>query len=325
MAVLGKLIRSTMDAMPPEVAMLSQGKTPGEQHLSKIFRTVIHIFLSTLEESRLDRLVPKLNAVEPELRGFAYEGAALGLMALDCVFPWKKRFQALVAGPGSPYIYPAYVGAGVALARLGKQPERYLAGLDPVLGWMVIDGSGFRCALFARAEYIESQKIPEHLSAYARRVFDQGMGRGIWFFNGADIERVKTVINAFAPNRRADMWSGVAFACAYAGGAGRADIELLQASAEPYKLQLARGAAVGAKGRQRAGNMAPHTELTCQILCGLSANEAASITDNALQDLPLDGDEPAYEIWRQRIEAVLATPLTDYLSEKLQPAHSIDA
>ena len=319
MTTFGKMLKSMMGSLPPEVTTLSRGgETKGEQHLSKIFRTVIQSFLTTLEDGRLEKLIPILNATEPEVRGFAYEGAALGLVALDSLLPWKKRFQALVAGPGSPYVYPAYVGAGVALARLGKQPEHYLSGLDPVLSWLVVDGSGFRGALFSRPKYIEARELPEHLSPYARRVFDQGMGRGIWFFTSANRERIVATIASFSSNRQADMWGGVGFACAYAGGMEREDIERLQEEAGPYRLQLARGAAIGAKGRQRGGNMAPHTELACEVLCGLSGNEAASITDLALQNLPTNGDEPAYGVWQQRIEEKLIASAAGGMQSELR-------
>ena len=36
------------------------------------------------------------------------------------------------------------------------------------------------------------------------------------------------------------------------------------------------------------------------------AEDAAKVTDAALENLPADGAEPAYEIWRQRIQAQFA-------------------
>jgi hypothetical protein len=227
----------------------------------------------------------------------------MGLMQLDCVLPWKKRLQAFLAGPGSPYLYPAYVGAGLALARLRKQPERVLAQLDPVLRWFVIDGYGFRHGIFARRATLEEKAVPEHLSPYARCVFDQGLGRSLWFATGADVGRIATIITTFPQARQADLWSGVGFACAYAGGAGHPTIDALRAAGSSYHSQLAMGAAIGAKGRERSGSLAPHTELACEILCGLPGDMAAHMTDVALQNLPVDSAEPAHKIWRQRIQA----------------------
>lgn len=308
---LGQLRKSFLGGLPEEVKAFKQGNTRAAQHLGRIFFTVIRCYHATLEDSRLKVLVPKLNAVEPDLRGFAYEGAALGLMQLDSVLPGKKRFPAFIAGPASPYVYPAYVGAGVALARVGKRPEKYLSELDPVLCWMLIDGYGWRYGIFSRHSSIEEQMVPEHLSGYARHAFDQGLGRSIWFSSSANVERIAATIATFPQERQADLWSGVGFACAYAGGADREAVETMRIMGEPYRSELAMGAAVGAKGRQRGGNTAPYTDLACEVLCGLPADEAAHITDLALQNLPTDGSEPAHEVWRQRIQERLSAQQAD--------------
>ncbi|MBV9020081.1 MAG: DUF1702 family protein [Ktedonobacteraceae bacterium] len=305
---LGQLRKSLWGGLPEEAKSFKQGTTRAAQHLGKIFFTVIRCYHATLENSNLEVLVPRLNAVELELRGFAYEGAALGLMQLDCLLPWKKRLQAFLAGPGAPYVYPTYVGAGVALARLGRKPEPLLTRLDPVLCWLLIDGYGWRYGIFSRHSSIEEKTIPAHLSPYARRVFDQGLGRSIWFSTGANVDHIATTLATFPLERQPDLWSGVGFACAYAGGVDRMDIETLWRTASPYRSQLAVGAAIAAKGRQRAGNLVDHTDLACQVLCGLSSTMAAHMTDVALQNLPTDSVEPAYEVWRQRLAAQFAVP-----------------
>lgn len=58
-----------------------------------------------------------------------------------------------------------------------------------------------------------------------------------------------------------------------------------------------------ALARPRAGNLMPHTEVACDMLCGMSAGAAAAaITDECLADLPPDGRQTAYEQWRLRIQ-----------------------
>ena len=69
---------------------------------------------------------------------------------------------------------------------------------------------------------------------------------------------------------------------------------------------LLQGIAFATKARQRAENMVQHTELACKVLGNISAEKAAEITDTTLKDLPLDGDQPAYEIWRIRIQNELS-------------------
>lgn len=273
------------------------------ERFQPVAHSLVEGYHATLEDSRFEALVPRLNAVEPELSGFAYEGAGMGLAALDCIAPWKNRLQAFVDGPGAAHIHPVYVGVGLALARLGRQPERYLERLDPLLGWVIMDGYGFHEGFFSMRRFIQQRALPERLSSYARRIFDQGLGRAIWFSSGAVVERVASTIAPFRSERHADLWSGVGLACAYAGGVDRGDIETLVSLAGPYRSELARGAATAARGRRLAGNQAPYTELACEVFCGLSSHEAARITDITSENLPADGEVPAYEIWRQRLVA----------------------
>jgi hypothetical protein len=145
--------------------------------------------------------------------------------------------------------------------------------------------------------------LPQRLSGYELRVFDQGLGRSLWFVEGGEVERITATVKSFPLLRQADLWSGVGLACAYAGGVDRSAVESLRTAAALFAAHVAQGAAFAAKTRQRAGNPAAHTNLACELLCGLSAAAAADITDAALTDLPADGHVPAYEIWRQRIQA----------------------
>ncbi len=200
-----------------------------------------------------------------------------------------------------------YVGAGLALARLHKRPEQFMARLDPVVRWLVIDGYGFYEGFFSYRHTVEEQVTPAHLSGYARRAFDQGLGRSLWFSTGAHVDRIVERISAFPLARHADLWGGIGLACAYATGtAGRETISALRAAAGLHKSHMAVGATMAATFRQQAGNPAQHTDLACEVFCGLSGEMAAHLADIARKDLPADGVEPAYEIWRQRIQAQFA-------------------
>ena len=307
MTALGKL-RRTLFGIPSEKAVFSRPGFAPEAWLrfQPVAHSLVEGYHATLEDSRFEVLVSRLNAFEPELHGFAYEGAGMGLAALDCIAPWKNRLQAFVEGPGAPYIYPIYVGVGLALARMRRNPERFLKRLDPLLGWVVVDGYGFHEGFFSRRRYIDQRAVPAHLSSYGRRLFDQGLGRCIWFSGGALVEPIAALIATFPKSRQIDLWSGVGLACAYAGGASRTELETLLRVARPYRFQLARGAAVAAQGHLQAGHVPPHTELACELFCGLSSDRAAHILTTARENLPVNGEEPAYEIWRQRTQAQFA-------------------
>jgi len=314
-STLGKILKPFIGVSHKEATSFSEGNSYAWQCLERSVLAAIEGYHATLDDSRLEVLVPRLDTIEPELRGFAYEGAAMGLTGLDCVLPGKSRLQAYLAGAGGAHIYMVHIGAGEALARLRRKPERYLSRMDPVLCWMVLDGYGFHEGFFKQHRYIEGQAFPKHLSAYGRRIFDQGLGRVIWFLKGASVERVMTAVNAFPPARHGDLWCGVGVCCAYAGGVERADVEHLRQAAGQYAPHLALGGAVVAKGRQRAGNPAPHSAMVCEVFCGTTSDDAASFVDHAFEDLPLDGAEPAYEILQQRLLAQFTVP-TEYISQR---------
>jgi len=267
-----------------------------------VAQTLVDGFYTTLDDSQFTRLVRQLDTVEVELRGIAYEGAGMGLMLLDSLFPWKRRLQAFIAGPGAPYASLIAIGAGLVLPRVPRRPDRFLATLDPFLRWFVMDGYGFYEGFFHGPRAVERQVVPRRITGYARRAFDQGLGRSLWFATGANVERIREALIAFPPSRQPDLWSGIGLACAYAAGVvDRPTIQSLQAIAGPYEPQMAVGAAIAAQFRQQAGTSAPHTELACDVLWGRSGAEVARIAEAARIDLPDAGQEPAYERWRQQI------------------------
>lgn len=286
------------------------GEAEAQQRLERIGGVFLQGYHAALEEDAPEALALRLRAVDAQLRGFSFEGAAMGLTLLDHVSLWKgKRLQTFLNGPGAAHVYMAHVGVGWAIARLPwlrRQAEQYLTRLDPLLGWLAMDGYGFHEGYFNWRRAIERHAVPNQLKGYARRVFDQGLGRSLWFVEGADVLRISATVASFAPERRADLWSGAGLACAYAGGLDHAGIEAMRMAAQLYTPQLAQGAAFAAKVRQRANNPAAHTEMACNVLCGLSTEAAALITDVALERLPVDGEEPAYEVWRRRIQAQFA-------------------
>ncbi len=305
MTFLRTILKPLFEVSPKDIPAFTEDNST-TRRLKQVVFTVTECCHLTFVNSRFDVLVPRLEAYEEELRGFAYEGAGVGLAALDCFLPWKNRTRAFINGPGSHYTYAVLLGAGMGLARIKRRPEPFIARLDNVFGWMVMDGYGFHEGFFARCRTVEKQEIPAHLSSYARRVFDHGLGRSIWFTVGANVDRVVATIASFEPERRADLWSGVGLACGYTGGVDRATIETLREAVGPYRSQVALGVVAAAKFRQQVNNPVPHNEMACEVLCGLSSKEATDLANAALQNLPTDSGEPAYEIWRQRVKIQLA-------------------
>lgn len=278
------------------------GSNGARQQLERSGRTFLVGYNAALEVADPLALAQRLSAAEPELRGFAFEGAAMSLALRDLLTPWKRsRWRSFAEGPGASHAYMIHVGVGWALARLRRRVEPALARLDPLLGWLALDGYGFHQGYFHWPRYVEKQELPTELSGYSRRAFDQGLGRSLWFVDGADVSRIPATIGSFAPSRQADLWSGIGLASAYAGGSDCGALDALRQAAGPFRAHLAQGAAFAAKTRQRADNPARHTDQACEVLCRMPADAAAAITDTALEKLPFDGPQPAYEIWRERI------------------------
>ncbi|HEX9941410.1 MAG TPA: DUF1702 family protein [Thermoanaerobaculia bacterium] len=310
-ATVGAALRRRLFGISPEETSFARRRFRGEaaavrERLEQVGLCFVQGYNAALEDDRPLPLAARIEEeVEREFRGFAYEGAGMALALLDALTPGRRnRLSRFLAGPGDAHAYIIHIGAGWILARLPLSPERLLARLaDPVLRWLALDGYGFHEGFFRWPRAVVRQEVPRKLRGYARQGFDQGLGRSLWFVDGADVRLIPRTIGAFPAARRAGLWSGVGLACGYAGGRTRAEVEELRRAAGPWAPQLAQGVAFAAKARERAGNPAAPTELACQVICGMSAAGAAAVTDAALAGLPADRPgEPAFEVWRRRIQ-----------------------
>ena len=273
------------------------------RRIDVVCRAFLTGYYFSLEGNSSRELESKLAAVEPELRGFAFEGAAMGLALRERVTPWNSGLlKKFLAGHGDAHAYMIHVGLGWVWARAPFGFRRCQKKLDPLLGWLAFDGWGFHEGFFHWPNYIAGQPAPQKLKGYERRAFDQGLGRSLWFVNGGNVELITRTISHFSADRQGDLWSGLGLAATYAGMADEDALQKLRENSGPFRPQLAQGAAFATKARQRAGNTTAYTDRAAKKICELSAEDAAHLTDAALENLPADAAEPAYEIWRRRIQ-----------------------
>ena len=263
-------------------------------------------------------LVYSLEQGPARLRGFSYEGAAMAIWLLDATSIFSKhrweRFYSL-ASISQPYI--VHVGVGWGIARLPwakRNPEAYLRRFDPMLGWLALDGLGFHEGYFHTSTWIRDPSRRTQYSPYANRVFDQGLGRSLWFVDGTDIDRIAATIESFDPDRRDDLWSGVGLACAYAGQYSEIELHSLMDYAQMHLPSFRQGISFGAEARVLAQLDDENTEKACQTVCFMSAEQAALWTRKArtaVQHSPESSTRPRYELWRLRMQECLTPSQTE--------------
>ena len=280
------------------------------EHSAEMFVLGYHTALDSDDNATL---ATSLEQIDQPFRGFAYEGAGMALAILDFFSPWKKRFLPFSLAEGNDHLYMLYVGWGWSMGRLPRKQIKITRQnpYDSLLCWLAYDGYGFHEGFFSWKRRLRQQQRPLTLPpGYARRVFDQGLGRSLWFVCCGDISAIASAIGAFPQTRQADLWSGIGLACAYAGGKSGADLQKMLDLSAPFHRQLAQGVAFAVKARSRAGNMSEHTQQVCHMLCGLSTDKVIKIVDSAANNLPSDQPEPSYEVWRQCIQTALSVPVT---------------
>lgn len=256
-----------------------------------------------------------LSTLDPRHRGFSIEGAAMACWLLDSLSVRAWRWRWLLSEYGSTHPYVVHVGVGWALARLPwtrRNPERLLRRFDPMLRWLVIDGYGFHEGFFRHDVWVTSPTTRPDLSDFGRRVFDQGLGRSLWFIDGADVCRIAHSISRFSRDRHPDLWSGIGLACAYAGRMDVSELDALVTAAGENRSHLALGTAFGTEARHRGSIDDEHTARACRAIVGSETSDTARLTwvsrDSAIAS-SLPG--PKYEIWRSRTrEALSELPTT---------------
>lgn len=258
----------------------------------------------------------RLELVEPEHRGFAYEGATMAFAVRDAMAGGRgNRTEELLRGPGAPHLLLAYIGIGFAMARLPRALWRNvvpdLTGMRyyPTMAWLAVDGYGFDLAYFHTRRYVAEQRIPapypfQGAPYYFPRAVDQGIGRALWFIHGADPVGVAAAVEAFGEARRADLWSGVGLAATFAGGCDADGLARVRDAAGKYRSELALGSVFAITAREAAGFTPEHSALATEVFTGCAVPDAVAIAERSeVASADVAGATPLYERWRQRIRA----------------------
>jgi enediyne biosynthesis protein E2 len=313
---LGSLRRLVLTPSLADVTFAGRGfpvtPAPATERLEAIPQAVVCGFEWGIDARGQWEVERRLELVEPELRGFAYEGATMAYTVRDAMAAGRgHRTRDLLTGPARPHLFLAYIGVGFAMARLPRPLwKNVLPGLDspyhPTMSWLAVDGYGFDRAYFDTAKWVTRQWRPPAYpwlgrADYFPRAVDQGIGRALWFIHGGQPAGVAAAIGRFAADRQADLWSGIGLASTVAGGCSADGLRLLRRAAGGYGPHLAQGAVFGAKARESAGFVPVHTRIAVEVFAGRSVEAAAALADDLTIGRP--DDEPDYEAWRARIRA----------------------
>jgi hypothetical protein len=255
----------------------------------------------------------RLSLVEPELRGFAYEGATMAFTITDAMGR-GHRTRDLLRGPGRPHLFLSYIGIGFAMARLPRGlwkrvlPDLGDSPYHPTMSWLAVDGYGFDLAYFKTRRWVDRQELPspypwQGCAEYFPRAVDQGIGRALWFIHGGRVVDVAAAVGRFAAHRQADLWSGVGLAATFAGGSDFEGLAELRRTAAEHRADLAQGMVFAVKARTYAGFVPPHTETAAAALGELSVDAALELADGTAVHEDGSASTPPYELWRGRIRA----------------------
>src|ERR1044072_2324051 len=95
------------------------GGCEAKGRLGQIGRVFLQGYHAALDDEGPEALAFNLEAVERELCGFAYEGAAMGLTLLDQLsLRNPERLRTFLNGVGANHSYMIHVGVGWAIARV---------------------------------------------------------------------------------------------------------------------------------------------------------------------------------------------------------------
>lgn len=302
-----RLFRLRPDEALFELRGFPVGSVEQQARLEHIGETFIVGFNRALCAAKPAELVEALETIDPEDRGFAVEGAAMGCAIADAVMFGGDRLRAWLECTDQDYSYLSHVGAGWALARVPWRRRAILRYLDPVHGWLAFDGLGFHDGYFRPRRIAAGWR--RLTTGYAARAYDQGIGRAAWFSSGGSIARAAAAIGRLDAGRHGDLWAGLGLAIGYAGAPDAAELQLAVQAAADARLALAQGAAFAAEARWRAGHVPRCTHQAVRTLTGLDVEETVQLVRRVRGSLPstATGGLPSYELWRLGVQHALAS------------------
>jgi enediyne biosynthesis protein E3 len=287
---------------PEMIDLARRGFAAGRPDAQRTLDAVVRSFAAGYN-SVLTPTTGHLDVLPHGMRGFAVEGAAMSSALLDLLsFSGGRRLRCLLDAEGERYTHLIHVGAGWAYARLHRRPWSGLRCNQPLFGWLAWDGWGFHQAFFHSRRVFSKHWVERATTSDVSAIRDQGVGRALWFYTGAEPARIARVIAGFPADRRSDLWAGIGLAASYTGAQPPEVLSELLGAANGYLDHVGQGAAFAAKAHVLSGAVPPQAARAIETLTGAEPSAAAAWTDACLAAVAPDSDSPVtYARWRAGI------------------------
>lgn len=273
-------------------------RATGDVFLKGIFRGLSGASIVPAEATRI--------AGHQRFKGVLMEGLSMGLALSDHVNPSRvKRWNLHCSRHELAHPYETHTGLGMAIGMFGGA----VTSPRMLWEWFVIDGLGFQQGVLHSEKFLyRCGKTTRRLTSYGFKVFDQGLGRSIWFQTGGNATAACDMIANFSIDRQADLWIGMGVAVAHVGSTSNADLEVLRDRAGIFRTHLALGTVIAAHVRHLGNTCADITDGACRIVAGMSSAEAARIVQQATDSISESGaDEVSHQVWHNRIIEMLSS------------------
>ena len=273
------------------------------------------IFLETqlfyAKHDNLPALIEYLEHAEKEFSSIAYESASMAIALKDFEADTFPHAWLLFAnGAAAVHQAQVYVGLGWAIAKLNLFFLTAVKEIDVQFYFRIADGCGYYDGSFKRRQTVINKQLPAYLPAAALPMYDQGIGRSIWYTQKTDIHKICSTIETFAANRHADLWRGVGIAVAYVGGCHEEELKTLLQYAAANGFQLACGAALAARSRTMANTMTDDTNRCSRLWFALTVTDKHAVTFAGVNTSGATNEE-LYCNWIKKIEERLAAGFTN--------------
>jgi enediyne biosynthesis protein E3 len=277
--------------------------------LQKIER-IKSIFLDTqlfcARQDNPSSLIGYLEKIEPEFRSIGYESASMAIALKDLqknqgMDNWLFYARTLAQAHKAQ----VYVGLGWAIAKLNLPFLSVVEKIETRLYHRVADGCGYYDGSFRQRQTIINPQLPLYLPEAAMPLYDQGIGRSLWYTSNADINKIHSNVDNFPVSRHAGLWRGIGIAVAYVGGCDEETLKTLLQYAGTNRIELAYGAALAARSRMEANAVTTDTDRCSRLWFTLTANEVNMFSIDPVERAAIENEE-VYLNWIAKVEEGLA-------------------